>query len=153
MKMINENNYQEWFVDFKDGNLSLQQEEAMFLFLEQNPQLQSEFDQWMEIDPIPVPQSKSDVQDFSHLIKNIITVDVINEGNYSDFFIAYYEGDLSAEEIKLVDEFVRKNDFLNEEFLLFSQIKMKPDLQVKMDEKDLPYKKAVVFFFNKFFYF
>jgi len=41
--MINRSNYEVWFIDYADGQLSPDQVAEMLLFLEENPDLKNEF--------------------------------------------------------------------------------------------------------------
>ena len=42
---IDNSNYEVWFIDWLDGNLSDQQGEELMLFLEMNPSRKEEFDE------------------------------------------------------------------------------------------------------------
>ena len=61
----------------------------------------------------------------------------IDRHNYEEFFLLYVDRELSADQTKQVELFVRDNPDLEEELLMLEQSKLKPDDSVVFDNKDL----------------
>ena len=61
----------------------------------------------------------------------------INQHNYEEFFILYWDDELSAEQKKIVEGFVVENKDLQEDFRLFGESHFTPDMNLQFEEKDL----------------
>ncbi len=61
----------------------------------------------------------------------------ITRDNYEEFFILYGDNELSSEDRRKVDEFLRVNPDLQMEFDLFSSIKLSPDSSIRFDLKEM----------------
>ena len=61
--MINRSNYEVWFIDYADGQLSPEQVAELLLFLEENPDLKNEFTLFeqveLPVDTVEFPFKKS----------------------------------------------------------------------------------------------
>lgn len=57
---VDRTNYEEWALDFLEGTLSPEEHQAFVLFLEENPDLQEEFQGFEELDLTAVPVGKLD---------------------------------------------------------------------------------------------
>ena len=117
---INRNNYELFFIDFFDGNLTDAQKHELDLFLAENSDLKEEFDSFEII------SVDSDDATFSqkHELKKkeIAEVFGINEENYEQYFVAFYEDDLNDEEKKLLISFIDSNPQLRKEFDLHGSL-------------------------------
>ncbi|MFI5187626.1 MAG: hypothetical protein ACHQF0_12925 [Chitinophagales bacterium] len=60
----------------------------------------------------------------------------IDRHNYEEYFLLYIDNELTVEQKKQVDEFVKENPDLEEEFLMLQQSKLVPDHSVVFDKKD-----------------
>ncbi|MFH0864897.1 MAG: hypothetical protein V1904_01790 [Bacteroidota bacterium] len=131
---INRNNYEVWFLDYYEGQLSPEKVKELMAFLGLHYDLKEEFDSF---ENISLPPAKKVVFESKDLLKksNIFSVGTINEKNYSDFFIAYNEGDLAEAEKNNVLQFVEKNPSLKKDFKLFSKTKVVPDTAIIYQEK------------------
>lgn len=118
--MIGVHNYEIWFLDYWDGNLSIADQELLFIFLEKYPALKVEFD-WMGEPEISV--TASDKNPVS-LHKRIIPVGEISDSTYETYFIAHHEGDLSENESEMLHVFLHRNPFLEKELALYGNIKL-----------------------------
>ncbi len=141
---INRNNYELFFIDFFDGNLTDAQKHELDLFLAENPDLKEEFDSF-EIISID-----SDDAAFSqkHELKKkeIVEVSGINEENYEQYFVAFYENDLNDEEKKLLLSFIDLNLQLRKEFDLHGSLIIEPN-NVTFVNKDLLKKKITIAYY------
>lgn len=131
---INRNNYEIWFLDYFEGRLSDEQVKELMEFLDLHYDLKEEFDSF---ENVSLPPAKKVVFDSKSILKKnvIASVGDINEKNYNDFFIGFYEGDLTDAEKSNVLQFVEKNPFLKKDFELFSKTKAEADKSVIFSAK------------------
>ena len=60
----------------------------------------------------------------------------IDRHNYEEFFILYWDNELSAEQKQAVKDFIAQNADLREEFELFGESRFTPDPAIQLKEKD-----------------
>ncbi|NOY49474.1 MAG: hypothetical protein GXO88_02750 [Chlorobi bacterium] len=137
---INLNNYEVYLIDYLDGNLSLEVERELMLFLESNPGIKNELE---DIENFKLlDEEKLTFNDKNSLKqKEVIPAKSINEGNYEEFFIAFYEKDLSVDEQRELDDFVIKNPQLEKEFLLHKSLILNAD-RIEFEHKNNLKKRA-----------
>lgn len=144
---ITKNNYEIWFIDYFDGNLSNNDTEELMHFLENNPGLKNEFEEFENIQLVD-----KTIRSFPNkeILKkqDIITYGEINTENYTDYFIAFHEKDLTSEQVINLEIFLAENPYLKSEFNTFKLLKSTPDSSVFYpDKKDL--KKYPFVFLRK----
>ena len=146
MKRINRNNYESYLIDWMEGNLDARTGEELMLFLDNNPDIKEELEEFenifLEPEPVTLPNK-------STLKKNsIIPTGNIYEDNYETFFIARHEKDLSPKEQIDVEEFVLANPSLKRELELFDSLTVSPDESIVYDNKEELYhhKKVIPLF-------
>lgn len=61
----------------------------------------------------------------------------INRHNYEEFFILYWDKELRADQMKLVENFVEANIELKEEFRLFGETRFTPEKNLIFEEKNI----------------
>ena len=104
---INKNNYEAYFLDYHEGNLSPQEVADLFLFLAEHPELKKELD---DFENVTLADFQTPVFENKESLKKNITPD-----NREDYFIRAIEGNLDANEIILLQTFLTKNpEFLKE---------------------------------------
>ncbi|MCD4772406.1 MAG: hypothetical protein K8R41_03365 [Bacteroidales bacterium] len=131
---INRNNYEIFFLDYHEGNLTPAMVEELLIFVENNPDLKEEFENFEEI-TIPIDESiKFDLKK-SLKKTSFINTKNINEENYEKFFIAYFENDLAENEKTELLDFINKNPLLKKEFELTGKIHLKTDETIIYDSK------------------
>ena len=64
----------------------------------------------------------------------------INRNNYEEYFLLYADNELSAEEKSMVEMFVKQNADLEEEFVMLQQSVVKPDITIRLTDKNPLYK-------------
>jgi len=127
MKIITRNNYEEFFLDYIEGEISAQDKVALESFLVQNPDLKAELEEMMNLDfnfahdTIPEDTSK---------LKGIPF-----EANFDDFCIAQLEGDLDSYENRAFDEFIQSNPDKAKELELYQKTKLEADKSVLFKDK------------------
>ena len=132
---INRHNFELFFLDYYDHQLSPSDAEMLFEFLKSNPDLKEEFDRF---EMISIENSSSmAVFPLKEQLKRpeIINVGEIDESNYQEYFISWHEGDLLPEKQIEVLSFINSNPQLDEEFELFGKIKLQPDLIITFTSK------------------
>ncbi len=141
---INRNNYEIFFIDFYDGRVTDAGKHEMELFLAENPDLKEEFDAFENITIDSTIISYTAKQDLKK--QEIAEVDGLNEDNYENAFIAWYENDLIAKERASLLSFLSTNQQLEKEFKLHATLKLKQDNLV-FESKEILKKKAYIAYY------
>jgi len=61
----------------------------------------------------------------------------INRHNYEEYFILYWDNELAAEQKQAVENFLKENPDLQDEFSLFGQTRFAPDNTIEFTQKDV----------------
>lgn len=129
---INLNNYEIYFIDYFDGNLSDEVEIELMQFLESHPELKEEFESFENIN---LEQEDIVFSNKSAIKKTEIkSFASLSEMNYENSFVAYFEGDLSIGEKKEVEKFIELNPSLNREFEVHSKLQL-PKEEISFENK------------------
>jgi len=135
---INTNNYEEYIVDFFDGNLSPSEETALMAFLDKNPELKEEFDFFDNeklLEEEIVFNEKESLKRTSILHNN-------ESMNFQELCIASIEGDLTKEEKNLFNELLSSDSNKLIEYKKFKSTKLSPDYSIVFTDKKALNKKA-----------
>jgi hypothetical protein len=129
MEKIDKHNYEAFFLDYMEGNLSAAQIEALFVFLEEYPELKSE----LELDFDGVVLSPS-----ADAVENKDSLKVLEEG-YSmntsdDLMIASIEGNISPLEQIELDKILETED-AQFDYNVYQHTILNPDLSEKFENK------------------
>lgn len=130
MEKINRHNYEAYFLDYLEGNLSMEDKQDLFTFLEQNPDLKSELD--MDLIDVSLNPSaivfdhKESLKTEDESILNLNTVDV--------WMLEAVEKNLTASKQKELEDFVRKHQ-LEKTYTAYQSTILKPDLKVVFEDK------------------
>jgi len=139
---INLNNYEIYFIDYFDGNLTVEEVDELMRFIEKNPELKQEFDDFenvgLEVEKV-VFDAKSSLKK-----TEIVPCRFVNEENYENSFIAYFEGDLNEEQKAEVEEFVILNASLEKEFEIFGKLNLPQEEVLYEDKASLKKRVAIV---------
>lgn len=125
--MINRSNYEIYFVDYADGNLSPQQVADLFLFLEKNPDLKAAFESFENIQLIP--------EHISFAEKDLLKKNKITAENFNEYAVAYVENALSTEDKKAYLNFIQTNAAFKKEHNLFAKTKLIADAAIVYKNK------------------
>ncbi len=125
---INKHNYEAFFLDYHEGNLSPQEVADLLLFVEQHPELKEEFESFEnvtldELSAIPF-ENKS-------ILKKEITLD-----NKEEYFIRAVENTLTPAENNLLENFVKQHPQFLPELELFKKTKVFADTSVIFENKE-----------------
>jgi hypothetical protein len=125
---INKNNYEAFFLDYHEGNLTAEQVAVLLLFVEQHPELKEEFENFENIFlddfSIPVFDNKA------LLIKEITPV------NKEDYFIGKVESCLNTSDEALLNDFLKQHPAAISELQLFYKTKLQADTSISFENKD-----------------
>jgi hypothetical protein len=139
-RVIDRNNYQEFFLDYYESNLNEKEREDMFAFLKINADLKQEFDSFQKV---TAPAPGKVYFDKDRLKKNTVTT-----YNYKTYFIALLENDLNDSERVEVEKFLVNNPSLKSELELFRQAKIPAEKKVLFPGRDALKKSGRVIPFN-----
>lgn len=132
---IDRSNYEGWFLDYHEGNLKAEQVAELFLFLQLHPELQREFDAFVDMKVTPTDELNFDNKE--SLKRDLITI-----GNFNYYLIGEIENNLSIDEKAKLNEFLKRNLELERDRLLYRHTILKEDIIVFKDKISL--KKSVI---------
>lgn len=135
---INQNNYEAYLLDFWEGTLSEEGKLLLSDFLRAHPHL-DDTDALNLLDDVAMTQPKLNFN------PQAIQYETINLENYEYFFIAFGENDLSNQEIKNVERFVKEHPSLGLKFSHFNKAKLPIETVSFPHKKELILKSAPVF--------
>lgn len=98
---INRNNYEVFFIDYFDGNLSDNSIKDLFLFLDNNNDLKLEFENFSII----TLDNENVILEQKDLLKEITPETKLESENFEKFCIAFIENDLTKNQIKVFDSY------------------------------------------------
>lgn len=125
---INRTNYEIFFLDYYEGNLSTEQVEELMAFLDQEPDLKAEFHDF-EL----VMLQDADTMPFEN--KASLKRGEVTEANFERYLAAYVEGDLSPEERAAVEDFAYSSPARQRELELMQKARLLADFSVVFTEK------------------
>lgn len=125
---INKNNYEAFFLDYHEGNLSPQQVADLLLFVEQHPELREEFESFENV-------TLDDLSTVSFDQKSSLKKEITLE-NREDYFIRSVENTLTPAEKNLLDTFIKQYPQFLTEFELFQKTKLPADTTIVFENKE-----------------
>ena len=137
---INRNNYESFFMDYLDGEMSPDQVIKLMSFLKENPDLKTELEEFEEINIGP------DKKRFESK-KSLKKAFIVNDSNFDNFCIASLEGDLTKEEATLFQNWLQKNPLKAREFELYKKTRLIPE-KITFDYKSTLKKSPVIRIFT-----
>ncbi len=128
-------NYEAYLLDWMEGNLSPEDELALEVFFEQNPELDerellSEDLPTLEVGELPE-------YDKVALFKGITPVGKWNATNYEDGIIGDIEGELDSLDLVDLYQFINQDESLKKESELYQQVQLKPDFSIVAHKEPL----------------
>lgn len=140
---INHDNYEALLLDYIEGRLNASTAWALRKFIEQHPYLGS----WEELTadlPVLTEDKIGFPEKASLLMPEIVPCKGIDEKNFEDFFIAWHEETLNAEEKAALEQFLSLNPSLETEFRLAGMVFLRPDTNIVFSDKEKLIRKAPV---------
>src|SRR5687767_5703926 len=68
----------------------------------------------------------------------------IDRHNYEEFFILYWDEELTASQKQAVENYVKENADLQEEFKLLGETRFTPDKNIQLEEKEFLLNKSFI---------
>ncbi|HEY4798829.1 MAG TPA: hypothetical protein VII99_07120 [Bacteroidia bacterium] len=135
---INRHNCESFFLDYHEGSLSPVAVAELLLFLEENSDLKSGFEEYEHIclkqEKISFTGKEEMKKKYSAEGIEAILASEISPDNREQFFIAFAEGQLSPKKIAELNSFLANNPKYRKEFELFNNCKLSPE-NIAFDEK------------------
>src|SRR5512138_3980744 len=137
---INQDNYEQYFLDHAEGNLSPEMEKELSYFLEANPDLKAVLE---EFDASPLQTVDLTNENLkARLRKHLSLTDHIREDNADEWMIRDIEGLLDESEEKELAEFLSLNPAYRFDYKIFGSTKLSPDISVVYRRKKELKKKV-----------
>lgn len=129
---INRHNYEIFFIDYFEGNLSKSQIEDLMRFISLNNDLENEFYEFNDIKLVPDEEKISfEKKSLKKSGKDFI----ITKENFEENCIAKIEGDLRYDDEIIFDKYLKYNPEKESVFNLYEKTILEPDLSIVFDEK------------------
>ncbi len=139
---INKDNYEAYYLDYYEGNLTPSEVDEMLLFIEQNPEIRNEFEGYESVSLVPDETIRYEGKE--SLKKNgIPAAGLITAENCEEFLVAELEGYISDDELIQLNEFIAANPKFNKDRRIYSYTYLEPDLSVTFSLKESLIHKAI----------
>lgn len=135
---IDNNNYEEYFLLYADKELSESERKEVEVFVQQHPELKEEFE--MILMTINVPEEEVSLADKSFLKKNQQKC-LIDKNNYEEIFVLYHDNELTFEEKKEVEAFLRNFPEYFSAFEIIGKAKLTAEIEIFFPQKQSLYRK------------
>jgi hypothetical protein len=139
---INQDNYEQYFLDHAEGSLSPEMERELEDFLQSNPDLKAVLEDY-DANPLPSPEIHNEELK-KRLKRDIIPTQHINGHNAEEWMISQVEGLLNDNEEAELAEFITLNPAYAYDREKFSQTRLSADLSITYSRKEQLKKKAPV---------
>ncbi len=140
MESLTRNNYEIWFLDYLDGQLSNEQLETLLDFLELNPDLKEEL---RGVSGVSLTAGMESLDQKEQLLKS--PADIPGIAAIDQLCIARLEDDLTDEEVRMFGIRLEKDPELEREYAAFQLTRLnQSDSAIYPNKRDLR-KKVVVF--------
>ncbi len=138
MEKISVFNYEVFYLDYLEGNLSENDTSLLFAFLEQHPELK------MDDKELPILQINEVKFSNKESLKQPLFSDEITPENIEYFLIANAERLLSPQEHEKLNTFIAKNPIYKKEQEIFASVYFKTDESIIYTHKENLKKKKVI---------
>jgi len=143
---INRDNYESYFIDFIEGNLSPDDEKVLQAFLKFNPDLAEELN---SLDFSGLPLVEVEYPGKEKLRKKLPAPgDHLTAESFELFCIARMEGDLTDSQEEEFSDFLDNHPELTEKYTMLLKTRI-PATEVSYPQKEMLYRKAPVFLWRR----
>lgn len=140
--MITRDNYEIFFIDYFDGNLSDADISCLFDFLDKNEDLKQEF---LAFEEVNVSISEPPVKfEFKNELKQIDSETTFSEDVFDAFAVGFIENDLSKKQSEELLSAINKNEKLETELNFYKSTKLVANENIIFENKDELKKKAII---------
>jgi hypothetical protein len=139
---INRDNYEAYFLDYHEGQLSPEMVEEVLMFVDQNPDLKNVLDEFEAVSLIAdqgiVFEKKSSLK------KNqVFATSQVNELNYEEYLIDETEGLLNTEQLASIEEFISINPQFKKDRRLYALAHLSAENEIVFEAKESLKQKAI----------
>ncbi len=138
---ITRENYESFFLDYLEGSLDSSLMEEMHAFLERNPDLKAEME---EFEQVSLPADPILFEEKERLKKVVSPREDMGKQHLDHLFIAKLEGDLSSDQEKALDQLLLEQPKRKIELDLYLKTKLKPVPVIFPDKLLLKRKTSVI---------
>jgi hypothetical protein len=138
---INRENYEAYFLDYLENNLSPELVAELMVFLEDNPDLKSELESFENIQLEPENSIRFDGKK-TLMKKDLKRTENISGENYEEMMVARLEGDLTRDQNEEMNAFLAKNPALKLEYNLLKQTFLTAP-EIQFEDKESLKKKGI----------
>lgn len=140
MGRIGKDNYEQYMIDYLDGQLPAEQEQELMRFLRDHPHLEEELRglerAYLEPEPMNCPGKQQ--------LKRTLTLDDQGYTHFDELCISRLEGNLTPEQARVFDRVVEASPASQHAWSLYRKTKLVPDASVTFREKSRLRKKSAV---------
>lgn len=129
---IDRTNYEEFLIDYLDQKLGPVEVAELLLFLEQNPDIKSEFEKLSESSVIQV---ETLVYPFKEQLKQPVDFKEKQDNYVQNLLLNFIENNISDSDKTIVEERIKKDADFKQELYLFTQTKLEPENNLVYPEK------------------
>ena len=126
--MINETNYERYFLNFLSDTLTEQEIEMLSDFFKKNPDLENRL---LHFDTYRLEANPEIVLNKHFLYKSLDNFHTINEYNFDEFCIAYYEKNLSPAALNELSDYLNIHKEKVKDFKTYGKTHIEPSLNIK----------------------
>jgi len=123
---INRHNYEEYLLDFIEGNLTEEEAIAVNSFLDKNPDIKAEAEQLLDCN---LNQEHYHFKNKA-LLKKDLSIDIEGITKFEQLSIAFLENDITSEEQLQLDEMLKKSEAKQYEHQVLQNTRLNADLAV-----------------------
>jgi hypothetical protein len=124
---INKQNYEAYFLDYHEGNLTPQEVADLLFFVEQHPELREEFESFENV-------TLEDYSTPSFENKDVLKKE-INQENSEEYFIKEVEGVITSTEKVLLHNYIKQHPHLSADLELYRKTKLSADSSLVFENK------------------
>jgi hypothetical protein len=143
--MLTRSNYEPYFLDYHEGTLNAAQRREVLDFLEQNPDLKEEFFAFESI-------RLESASDTVFAGKNNLKKGLVSADDLQNRMVAYFEGDLSVEEKRSFEAYLKEHPTVKRELEILKQTRLIPDHRIIFEKKASLRRGGKVIAFSASFY-
>ncbi len=137
--IINNDNYEEYFLLYADNELSKDQRIMVEAFIADRPELQKELAEILLT--VQKPETDTLLPDLSFLLKSEEEL-FIHSDNFEERFVEYHDGELNEHQKALTASYINKHTDTQEGFSLIGIARLEPETQIVFPHKERLYRNA-----------
>lgn len=138
MKKISIFNYEAYYLDYLEGNLSDEDVVELLAFLDKHPELK------LEEEELPLFESNEVMLGDLSFLKETDESDAVTQGNYEHFLVAKHEGILTADKEAELSSFIDSKPEFEKNDRLFAAVYFKPETDIVYGDKSVLKQKAPI---------